>query len=116
MVPRSASFAVTLAPTIGAPLGSETVPVIVAVTSCPHAGFAVHSTSVTSARKTRPNPKDCIFLMLIPPIRSRRPSNGLLLLAEILDLLTAPPTLLYARMGDSYIAPNKACQAKNAGI
>src|SRR6266446_5502567 len=88
-VPRSVSLAVTVAPTTAAPLGSVTVPVIDAVTSCPHAGFAVHS-SATSARKTRPNPKDCIFLMLIPPIRSRQPSNGLLLLAEILDLLSAP--------------------------
>src|ERR1700674_1418500 len=74
--PRATSFAVTVAPTMAPPLGSVTVPVIDAVTSCPHAAFALQS-SATSVIKTSPNPKDCFVLILIPPIRGRRFSGAL---------------------------------------
>src|SRR5579864_187071 len=60
-VPRAVSVAVTFAPLIGAPLGSETVPTIAAVTSWLHADCKVP----VKVRNTRSEQKNAINDLLI---------------------------------------------------
>src|SRR5579863_2812525 len=68
MVPRSTSPATTEAPTTAAPEGSVTLPVIVAVTSCPDAGStprdAANRTMKTAGRSSDDSFSRIIFFLL----------------------------------------------------
>src|SRR5215469_959472 len=65
-VPRSVSVAVTVAPLIGAPDGSVTVPTMAAVTSCPFAGDVKES---NPARTRRQRVNESARFITEPPTR-----------------------------------------------
>src|SRR5690349_19975105 len=65
--PSSTDCVVTVAPATAPPLGPTTVPVIVAVTSCPHAAFAPTTNTATAANPI-PRPQINFLFIFIPPV------------------------------------------------
>src|ERR1700760_2354229 len=63
-IPRSTDLAVTVAPATAAPLGSVTVPEIVAVTSWAKVAFAPQNRT-TSPKQQSAQARDCTFLIAI---------------------------------------------------
>src|SRR5260370_268749 len=98
----------TDAPTMGAPLGSVTAPVMPAVTSCPHARCAPQ-VSASNIIITSAIPTDLLFFIANPPIREPRMLHGPAIYSFLPDNRPHPDPL-YGLMPCSYIALKYHCQ------